>query len=257
MLRHGYNPDYMLEAIISSIPKNRKESLNCSENYRGIAMCSALCNVFDSIIIKRYYDQLMSNDLQFSFKVKHSTVTCTATLKEIASHYNAKGSQVFMCMLDATKAFDKVDFVKLFELLMRRDVPGVFLRPILDLYTRQRLKTAWNGAISLPFSVKMVSGRVVYTHPFFSMYILMNCCKDCKIMTLAAMSEQNLWGHLVMLMIWHYCLLLCGDCKRLLIFVMILPKNTQWNLIRRRLNVCVLEKMVNSFKVISIWTEKS
>ena len=87
------------------------------------------------IIIKRYYDQLMSNDLKFSFKAKHSTVMCTATLKEIASHYNAKGSQVFMCMLDATKAFDKVDFVKQFELLMRRDIPGVFLRLILDLHT--------------------------------------------------------------------------------------------------------------------------
>ena len=36
---------------------------------------------------------------------------------------------------------------------MRRDIPGVFLRLILDLYTRQRLKTAWNGVISLPFSV--------------------------------------------------------------------------------------------------------
>ena len=118
MLSHGCIPDYMLEAIISSIPKNRKESLNCNENYRGIALCSALSKVFDSIIVKRYYDQLMSNDLQFSFKAKHYTVMCTATQKEITSHYNAKGSQVFMCMLDATKAFDKVDFVKLFELLM-------------------------------------------------------------------------------------------------------------------------------------------
>ena len=116
-------------------------SLNCCY--------SALCKVFDSIIIKRYYDQLMSNDLQFSLKAKHSTVMCTATLKEIASHYNDEGSQVFMCMLDATKAFDNVDFVRLFELLMRRDIPGVFLRLILNLYTRQRLKTAWNGAISL------------------------------------------------------------------------------------------------------------
>ena len=70
----------------------------------------------------------MSNDLQLSFKAKHSTVMCIATLKGIASHSNAKGSQVFMCMLDATKAFDKFDFVKLFELLMRRDIPGVFLR---------------------------------------------------------------------------------------------------------------------------------
>ena len=42
MLRHGYNPEYMLEAIISSIPENAKESIQCSENYRGIALCSAL-----------------------------------------------------------------------------------------------------------------------------------------------------------------------------------------------------------------------
>ena len=138
----------MLEAIISSTPKNRKYYLNCSERCRGIVLCSALCKFFDSIIIKRYYDQLMSNDLQFSYKAKHSTIICTATLKEIASHYAAKCSQVFMCILDATKAFDKVDFVKLFELLMRRDIPGVFLRLILDLYTRQTLKTEWNGSIS-------------------------------------------------------------------------------------------------------------
>ena len=97
----------------------------------------------------------------------------------------------------------------------------------------------------------------MYSRPFCSMCILMNCCKDCNIMTLAAKSEQNSWGHLVMLMIWHYCLLLYGDCKRLLIYVVVLRMNTQWNSIRRRLGVCVLEKMVNYFKVISIWKEKS
>ena len=58
-----------------------------------------------------------------------------------------------MCMLDATKAFHNVDFAKLFELLMRSDIPGVFLRLILYLYTHQTLKTAWDGAIDLPYSV--------------------------------------------------------------------------------------------------------
>ena len=102
----------------------------------------------------------------------------------------------------------------------------------------------------------MVSGRGVYSRPFCSMYILMNCCKDCKIMTLAAISEQNLRGHLVMLMIWHYCLLLCGDGRRLLIYVEVLCRNTQCNSIRRRLNVCVLEQMVNSLKVIYLDREQ-
>ena len=67
---------------------------------------------------------------------------CTGTLKEIDSHYNAKYSQEYTSMLDATKAFGKGDFVKLFELLMRRDIPCFFPRLILDWYTRQTLKTA-------------------------------------------------------------------------------------------------------------------
>ena len=127
--------------------------------------------------------------------LKHSfPLSCTATLKKIASHDTAECSQVFICMLDATKAFDKVDFVQLFELFMRRDIPGVFMTLILDLYTRQTLKTAWNGVISLPFSVTNGVRQGVYARPFCIMCILMNWCKDCKITTLAAISEHNSWG---------------------------------------------------------------
>ena len=54
-------------------------------------------------------------------------------------------------MLDATKAFDEVDFVKLFALLMKCDIPGIFLRLIMDLCTRQTIKTAWNGVLFSKF----------------------------------------------------------------------------------------------------------
>ena len=95
----------------------------------------------------------MSSDMQFSFKAQHSTVMCTCAVKEIASHYNAKGSNVYVCMLDASEAFDKVNFVKLFSLLIDRNIPGVFRRIIMDLYTRQNLRASWNGVISTNFSV--------------------------------------------------------------------------------------------------------
>ena len=153
MLRHGCNPGYMLEAIISSIPKNAKEFIQCSENYRGIALCSALSKVFDHMIIQRVSDKLMSSDMQFSFKAQHSTVMCTCAVKEIAAQYNEKGSNAYVCMLNASKAFDKVNFVKLFSLLIDRNIPGVFLRIIMDLYTRQNLRASWNGVISTNFVV--------------------------------------------------------------------------------------------------------
>ena len=56
----------------------------------------------------------MSSDMQFSFKAQHSTVMCTCAVKEIAAHYNEKGSNIYVRMLDASKAFDKVNFVILF-----------------------------------------------------------------------------------------------------------------------------------------------
>ena len=104
-------------------------------------------------MIQRFSDKLMSSDMQFSFKAQHSTVMCTCAVKEIAAHYNEKGSNVYVCMLDASKAFDKVNFVILFSLFIDRNIPGVFLRIIMDLYTRQNLRASWNGVISTNLSV--------------------------------------------------------------------------------------------------------
>ena len=129
------------------------------DNYRGIALSSALGKVLDLFILSRYTSNLSSNDLQFAFKAKHSTVMCTSALKEIISHYTKRASNVYMCSLDATKAFDKVNFVKLFKLLLQRNIPSIVLRlirkskDILDLYIRQSVKAAWNCEKSFSFDV--------------------------------------------------------------------------------------------------------
>ena len=39
------------------------------------------------------------------------------------------------CFLDASKAFDKVHYGKLFNLMLKRSVPSVIVRIILDGYT--------------------------------------------------------------------------------------------------------------------------
>ena len=90
-----------------------------SENYRGIVLSSAIGKVLDIIIMNRYSNELMSSNLQFSFKPKDSTVMCTAVMREIVSHNTFRNSRVYMCALDATKSFDKVNFLKSFPLLLK------------------------------------------------------------------------------------------------------------------------------------------
>ena len=43
MLYHDYSADDLLCSCIISIPKDKRGSLNDSSNYRGIALCNALC----------------------------------------------------------------------------------------------------------------------------------------------------------------------------------------------------------------------
>ena len=152
MLIHGYNPDKLLASVIASIPKDKRASLNNSDNYRGISLCCALCKVIDYVFIDKYSTNLNSSNMQFAFKSSHDTTLCTAMLKETVSYHLNRGSDVYACMLDASKAFDKVHFGKLFKLLVDRNIPSIVIRLLLDNYTRQKIVTSWNGAKSREFS---------------------------------------------------------------------------------------------------------
>jgi len=47
------------------------------------------------------------NDIhQFGFKRGHSTGLCTSILKKTIDYYTQRGSYVFTCFIDFTKAFD-------------------------------------------------------------------------------------------------------------------------------------------------------
>ena len=153
MLYHGYTPDDLLHASIISIPKDKRGNLNCSSNYRGIALCNALCKVIDLWLLCKLENKLGTSELQFAFKLGHSTVMCTSVLKEIISQYRRKGSNVYVCLIDASKAFDRIHFYKLFTILKSRNISACLIRLIMDSYIRQKLCVRWKNCISQPIPI--------------------------------------------------------------------------------------------------------
>ena len=77
---------------------------------------------------------------------------CTLVLKEVAKYYTSRRGRVYCCLLDATKAFDWVRFDKLFEILIERNVPACIIRILIDMYTRQTVRTVWEDCFSDEFS---------------------------------------------------------------------------------------------------------
>jgi len=106
-------------------------------------------NLFDLILLSRYYDQLCSCDLQSGFKCKRSTDMCTMVMKESIAYYVNNGSSVYCTFLDASNAFDRVEYSKLFRLLMKRQIPAV----TLCMLYRHVTCVDWNGVCSSVFSV--------------------------------------------------------------------------------------------------------
>ncbi len=59
---------------------------------------------------------LTASNLPFAFKDNSSTTQCTWLSKEVIAH---KGSDVYSCLLDCSKAFDKVKHSDLFDRLLK------------------------------------------------------------------------------------------------------------------------------------------
>ena len=53
-----------------------------------------------------------------------------------------------MCLLDASKPFDRLKFSCLFRLLFKKGLHPVIIRFLYDSYCRQQLTVKWNDTVS-------------------------------------------------------------------------------------------------------------
>jgi len=170
MIVHGVSPEVLLTGLMVPIPKDKKKSLCSSDNYRAIALNSILCKILDLVILKKESHALYSCDQQFGFKAGVSTTHCTFVLQETISFYNYNHTNVYTLLLDASKAFDRVMYTKLFEKLLERDMSPLVLRLLLYMYTNQQLLVQWDNAMSGKFNITNGVKQGAVLSPICSVY---------------------------------------------------------------------------------------
>ena len=153
-LMHGYLSQDLLVCALCPIVKDPNGDISSSKNYRGIAISSLILKVFDNCLLLLFGHLLSNDSLQFGFQRGCSTVQCTWAVQETISHYIRGGSDVFCCLLDFSKAFDKVNFNELFRKLRIRNFPPIVLRLLIFIYKNQFCYIRWNTRESDTFFVK-------------------------------------------------------------------------------------------------------
>ena len=170
-LVHGHVSDLFMYSALIPIIKNSKNSKLSSNNYRLIAISALILKVFDHIVLNLYSTNFNSSNLQFGYQKFSSTSMCTWTLIETANYFINKGSPVYICLMDLTKAFDLIKHDVLF-MKLKNVIPPVFLRLIMYSYINQKVYVRWNGIESDVFTVcNGVRQGAVASPIFFNLYI--------------------------------------------------------------------------------------
>ena len=151
-LFHGTVSKTLLACAFLPLLKSLKDPAK-TDSYRAIAGSSLILKLMDNVILLLLGDLLESDSLQFGFKSKVSTTQCSWFVTEVVSHYVRSGTPVITTLLDCSKAFDKCEFVPLFQKLLKRKVPTIVIRMLIFVYTEQEAWVKWGSVKSEKFRI--------------------------------------------------------------------------------------------------------
>jgi len=106
---------------------------------------------------------------QFGFKKCHSTALCTSVLKRTINSYVS--SHVFACFVDFRKAFNRVNYWKLFTQLLDEGNDVGFVKLLAFWYSRQTISVYWQGLYSDQFTIGNGTRQGGVLSPFFTRYV--------------------------------------------------------------------------------------
>ena len=133
--------------------KDKKGLIVDKDNYRPIAVTSVASKILELLLLSHMEKHLYTECNQFGFKTKHGKDMCVFTLKQVIEYYMLQGSPVYVCFLDASKAFNRINHWTLFSKLIDRNVNHIYVRILMYWYCNQMFCVKWVTTFSEYFTV--------------------------------------------------------------------------------------------------------
>ena len=193
---HGFLPVGLMATVIVSIIQNVRENISSKDNCRPIALTSTLSKITEKLILARCSSLLQTTENQIGFKSNSSTdLRVFFSLKQLIDYYKVNGSPVYLCFLDAFKAFDRVPHSIRFSKLVERKVPHIVISRLLAYwYTSQTFVIRWNNILSDPFTVSNCVQQGSILSPTKFMCLKPAVLKNIYIMFPMLNEMEKLWN---------------------------------------------------------------
>jgi hypothetical protein len=171
-LMHSHIPSFFMDTVVVPLVKVKGGDLTDVNNYRAIALSNSISKILESVFLNRVSSTDVSDCYQFGFKPGHSTGFCTKTMKNVIDYYTGQGSHIFTCFVDFSKAFDRVNYWKLFNKLLDDNVDCNIVALLAVWYSKQSVCVRWKNTTSKPFNIGNGTRQGGLASPyFFTRYI--------------------------------------------------------------------------------------
>ena len=134
--------------VLVPIIKDKTGRIDRIDNYRPIALACVVSKVVERILLDRRYLTFLKRGQISSDSSQVLVLILVYVLKEMVDTYKSLNGGMYMCFLDASKAFDRVK-----HSVTRRGVPGYIVKLLSYWYAKQTMRVRWGDCISSPFRV--------------------------------------------------------------------------------------------------------
>lgn len=155
MLRRGHIPIDMKKGEIITLHKGGKKDKCNPDNYRAITLSSVILKIYEMILLKNCEQQILDklNKQQCGFQKQLGCDLTSFVLHETVHYARENSSQIYVCFLDARKAFDNVWHQGLLYKLIELNVDVNTMVAIKELYDGASCHVKYNGLCSGQFPV--------------------------------------------------------------------------------------------------------
>ena len=134
----GKWPDDFLKTIMIPIPK-KTGTRKCSE-FRTVSLITHAAKIMLRVLNRRMKRIMEENsgEEQFGFRSGKGTRDAIGLLRMIGERYVERGKGIYFCFMDLEKAFDRVNWEKMMQILNAKHVDWKDKKLIKELYINQK-----------------------------------------------------------------------------------------------------------------------
>jgi hypothetical protein len=107
-----------------------------------------ISKLFELILLPILNPFIESSNSQFAFKKGFGCAHAIYSVNKIVNYFTSLNSTVNLCSVDISKAFDKVNYYKLFSKMMDRNVPKNCILVLACWYEKSIISVRWGNSFS-------------------------------------------------------------------------------------------------------------